>query len=149
MLLQPSWIEMLLISQKLKEICLFCILQLRFIDTVLERQPKLRRQRCIFTKERGTNTKAPNRFIQIEFVFLQWNDDLICFLCQGRTFSEQPRWTWTLPPGVIWWWASSLATAPSPHSAHLSLRPLTWWPTTRPMQLKRSLKLPLHCQGRN
>lgn len=55
----PSWIEMQLISQKLKEICLFCILQLQFIDTVLERQPKLRRQRCIFTKERGTNTKAP------------------------------------------------------------------------------------------
>lgn len=57
----PSWIEMQLISQKLKEICLFCILQLRFIDTVLERQPKLRRQRCIFTKERGTNTKAPKQ----------------------------------------------------------------------------------------
>lgn len=31
----------------------FWILQLRFIDTVVERQPKLRRQRCIFTKERG------------------------------------------------------------------------------------------------
>lgn len=31
------------------------ILQLRFIDTVVERQPKLRRQRCIFTKERGND----------------------------------------------------------------------------------------------
>ncbi|XP_065807956.1 serine/threonine-protein kinase N2-like isoform X1 [Labrus bergylta] len=29
--------------------------ELRFIDTVVERQPKLRRQRCIFTKERGKN----------------------------------------------------------------------------------------------
>lgn len=32
---------------------LFCILQLRFINSVVEQQPRLRRQRCIFTKERG------------------------------------------------------------------------------------------------
>lgn len=34
------------------------ILQLQFIDTFIERQPKLRRQRCIFTKERGTNRQC-------------------------------------------------------------------------------------------
>lgn len=38
-----------------EQILLLWILQLRFIDTVVERQPKLRRQRCIFTKERGND----------------------------------------------------------------------------------------------
>lgn len=32
---------------------LFWMLQLRFFDSFVERQPRLRRQRCIFTKERG------------------------------------------------------------------------------------------------
>lgn len=82
----PSWIEMQLISQKLKEICLFCILQLRFIDTVLERQPKLRRQRCIFTKERGTNTKAPKQICSdwICVSAVKWWFDL--FSLSGKNF---------------------------------------------------------------
>lgn len=42
--------------KKTNEMCVICVLwmsQFQFIDTVVERQPKLRRQRCIFTKERG------------------------------------------------------------------------------------------------
>lgn len=86
MLFHPSWMEMQLISQKLKEICLFYILQLRFIDTVLERQPKLRRQRCIFTKERGTNTKAPKQIYSdwICVSAVKWWFDL--FSLSGKNF---------------------------------------------------------------
>lgn len=58
-----------------KKILLFWILQLQFIDTVIERQPKLRRQRCIFTKERGTDEQPMNRrrFHLLFLYMLFWN----------------------------------------------------------------------------
>lgn len=144
-----------------KKILLFWILQLQFIDTVIERQPKLRRQRCIFTKERGTDEQPMNRrrFHLLFLYMLFWNSshtflllaDISMYLffssSQGRTFSERHRWTWIFPHGVIWWWASCLATAPSARSAHPSLRAPTSWPTTPHVQLRRSLKPPLHCQS--
>uniref|UniRef100_A0A3P8N897 Protein kinase N3 n=1 Tax=Astatotilapia calliptera TaxID=8154 RepID=A0A3P8N897_ASTCA len=75
---------MQLISQKLKEICLICILQLRFIDTVLERQPKLRRQRCIFTKERGKNFL---RAAQMNMNFATWGHLMMSILPRYSSFT--------------------------------------------------------------
>lgn len=72
-----------------KQILLLWILQLRFIDTVVERQPKLRRQRCIFTKERGKD----KLFVVSVFVFLAH------LSCQFLTYSL----TW-LP---VWFSSSS------------------------------------------
>lgn len=49
------------------------ISQLQFIDTFIERQPKLRRQRCIFTKERGTHRQPAGLrdFLVYVFLFVQ------------------------------------------------------------------------------
>ncbi|XP_054628353.1 serine/threonine-protein kinase N2-like isoform X2 [Dunckerocampus dactyliophorus] len=46
-----------------------CHFKFRFIDVVVEHQPKLRRQRCIFTKERG---KKFVRAAQLNMNFATW-----------------------------------------------------------------------------
>ncbi|TMS03203.1 Serine/threonine-protein kinase N2 [Larimichthys crocea] len=67
-----------------KKILLFWILQLQFIDTVIERQPKLRRQRCIFTKERGKNFL---RAAQMNMNFSTWGHLMMSILPRYSSFS--------------------------------------------------------------
>lgn len=68
-----------------KQILTFWTLQLRFIETVVERQPKLRRQRCIFTKERGTD-KQPKR--SVLYSINLWANLFMCdiFSSSGKNF---------------------------------------------------------------
>ncbi|XP_054466100.1 serine/threonine-protein kinase N2-like [Anoplopoma fimbria] len=58
--------------------------QLKFIDTVVERQPKLRRQRCIFTKERGKNFL---RAAQMNMNFSTWGHLMMSVLPRYSSFS--------------------------------------------------------------
>ncbi|XP_014185289.1 serine/threonine-protein kinase N2 isoform X3 [Haplochromis burtoni] len=58
--------------------------RLRFIDTVLERQPKLRRQRCIFTKERGKNFL---RAAQMNMNFATWGHLMMSILPRYSSFT--------------------------------------------------------------
>uniref|UniRef100_A0A3B4FHC3 Protein kinase domain-containing protein n=1 Tax=Pundamilia nyererei TaxID=303518 RepID=A0A3B4FHC3_9CICH len=58
--------------------------KLRFIDTVLERQPKLRRQRCIFTKERGKNFL---RAAQMNMNFATWGHLMMSILPRYSSFT--------------------------------------------------------------
>lgn len=68
-----------------KQILTFGILQIRFIETVVERQPKLRRQRCIFTKERGTD-KQPKRSIPYSFNLWANFFYVLLFSSSGKNF---------------------------------------------------------------
>uniref|UniRef100_A0A087Y6G2 protein kinase C n=3 Tax=Poecilia TaxID=8080 RepID=A0A087Y6G2_POEFO len=56
----------------------------RFIDTVVERQPKLRRQRCIFTKERGKNFL---RAAQMNMNFATWGHLMMSILPHYSSFA--------------------------------------------------------------
>uniref|UniRef100_A0A3Q1I6H4 Protein kinase N3 n=1 Tax=Anabas testudineus TaxID=64144 RepID=A0A3Q1I6H4_ANATE len=58
--------------------------KLRFIDTFIERQPKLRRQRCIFTKERGKNFL---RAAQMNMNFATWGHLMMSILPRYSSFS--------------------------------------------------------------
>ncbi|XP_051277722.1 serine/threonine-protein kinase N2-like [Dicentrarchus labrax] len=58
--------------------------KLRFIDTVVERQPKLRRQRCIFTKERGKNFL---RAAQMNMNFATWGHLMMNILPRYSSFT--------------------------------------------------------------
>ncbi|TKS78128.1 Serine/threonine-protein kinase N2 [Collichthys lucidus] len=58
--------------------------KLQFIDTVIERQPKLRRQRCIFTKERGKNFL---RAAQMNMNFSTWGHLMMSILPRYSSFS--------------------------------------------------------------
>ncbi|XP_016898545.1 serine/threonine-protein kinase N2-like isoform X2 [Cynoglossus semilaevis] len=58
--------------------------KLQFIDAVVERQPKLRRQRCIFTKERGKNFL---RAAQMNMNFSTWGHLMMNILPRYTTFS--------------------------------------------------------------
>ncbi|KAM7018756.1 serine/threonine-protein kinase N2-like [Tautogolabrus adspersus] len=58
--------------------------ELRFIDTVVERQPKLRRQRCIFTKERGKNFL---RAAQMNMNFATWGHLMMNILPRYSSFT--------------------------------------------------------------
>ncbi|XP_051806523.1 serine/threonine-protein kinase N2-like [Acanthochromis polyacanthus] len=58
--------------------------KLRFLDTVVERQPKLRRQRCIFTKERGKNFL---RAAQMNMNFATWGHLMMSILPRYSSFS--------------------------------------------------------------
>uniref|UniRef100_A0A4W6CQD3 Protein kinase N3 n=1 Tax=Lates calcarifer TaxID=8187 RepID=A0A4W6CQD3_LATCA len=58
--------------------------KLRFIDTVVERQPKLRRQRCIFTKERGKNFL---RAAQMNMNFATWGHLMMSILPRYSSFT--------------------------------------------------------------
>ncbi|XP_031161899.1 serine/threonine-protein kinase N2-like [Sander lucioperca] len=68
--------------------------KLQFIDTVVERQPKLRRQRCIFTKERGKNFL---RAAQMNMNFATWGHLMMSILPRYSSFTT---------------FSSSLSTAP-------------------------------------
>uniref|UniRef100_A0A672J5S2 Protein kinase N3 n=1 Tax=Salarias fasciatus TaxID=181472 RepID=A0A672J5S2_SALFA len=59
-------------------------LQLRFIDTVIERQPRLRRQRCIFTKERGKNFL---RAAQMNMNLATWGHLMMSIVPRYSSFS--------------------------------------------------------------
>ncbi|XP_059193544.1 serine/threonine-protein kinase N2-like [Centropristis striata] len=58
--------------------------KLQFIDTVVERQPKLRRQRCIFTKERGKNFL---RAAQMNMNFATWGHLMMSILPRYSSFT--------------------------------------------------------------
>ncbi|XP_044051156.1 serine/threonine-protein kinase N2-like isoform X2 [Siniperca chuatsi] len=58
--------------------------KLRFIDAVIERQPKLRRQRCIFTKERGKNFL---RAAQMNMNFATWGHLMMSILPRYSSFT--------------------------------------------------------------
>ncbi|TNN52426.1 Serine/threonine-protein kinase N2 [Liparis tanakae] len=58
--------------------------QLQFIDTVVERQPRLRRQRCIFTKERGKNFL---RAAQMNMNFSTWGHLMMSVLPRYSNFT--------------------------------------------------------------
>ncbi|XP_037535939.1 serine/threonine-protein kinase N2-like [Nematolebias whitei] len=59
-------------------------IKLRFVDTVVERQPKLRRQRCIFTKERGKNFL---RAAQMNMNFATWGHLMMSILPRYSSFT--------------------------------------------------------------
>ncbi|XP_068594968.1 serine/threonine-protein kinase N2-like [Brachionichthys hirsutus] len=56
----------------------------QFIDSVVERQPKLRRQRCIFTKERGKNFL---RAAQMNMNFATWGHLMMSILPRYSSFT--------------------------------------------------------------
>ncbi|KAM9360896.1 serine/threonine-protein kinase N2-like [Symphorus nematophorus] len=58
--------------------------KLQFIDTIVERQPKLRRQRCIFTKERGKNFL---RAAQMNMNFATWGHLMMSILPRYSSFT--------------------------------------------------------------
>ncbi|KAF7660009.1 hypothetical protein LDENG_00290220 [Lucifuga dentata] len=58
--------------------------KISFIDTVVERQPKLRRQRCIFTKERGKNFL---RAAQMNMNFATWGHLMMSILPRYSSFT--------------------------------------------------------------
>lgn len=121
-------------------------LQITFVNPVIERQPKLRRQRCIFTKEKGTvcNLSAVTDQIDLLMLLLMISvDGCSCPSTQGRTSFVLPRWTWTLPHGVIWWWVSCLNV---PLPLWVRLLPLMVWSTPHLLPI-RPLGQPPYCQG--
>uniref|UniRef100_A0A7N9ARK3 protein kinase C n=1 Tax=Mastacembelus armatus TaxID=205130 RepID=A0A7N9ARK3_9TELE len=58
--------------------------KLQFVDTVIERLPKLRRQRCIFTKERGKNFL---RAAQMNMNFATWGHLMMSILPRYSSFT--------------------------------------------------------------
>ncbi|XP_071368622.1 serine/threonine-protein kinase N2-like, partial [Centroberyx affinis] len=70
--------------------------KINFIDTVVERQPKLRRQRCIFTKEKGKNFL---RAAQMNMNFSTWGHLMMSVLPHYSSFTS---------------FSSSLSTPPDP-----------------------------------
>ncbi|XP_062310609.1 serine/threonine-protein kinase N2-like isoform X1 [Osmerus eperlanus] len=58
--------------------------EITFINTIIERQPKLRRQRCIFTKEKGKNLL---RAAQMNMNFATWGHLMMSVLPQCRSFT--------------------------------------------------------------
>ncbi|XP_031726418.1 serine/threonine-protein kinase N2-like isoform X2 [Anarrhichthys ocellatus] len=58
--------------------------ELQFINTDVERQPKLRRQRCIFTKERGKNFL---RAAQMNMNFATWGHLMMSVLPRYSSFT--------------------------------------------------------------
>ncbi|XP_053726673.1 serine/threonine-protein kinase N2-like isoform X1 [Synchiropus splendidus] len=58
--------------------------EVRFMDAVVERQPRLRRQRCIFTKERGKNFL---RAAQMNMNFVTWGHLMMSILPRYSSFT--------------------------------------------------------------
>ncbi|KAM3611008.1 uncharacterized protein V6R79_012224 [Siganus canaliculatus] len=58
--------------------------EFQFLDTFVERQPKLRRQRCIFTKERGKNFL---RAAQMNMNFATWGHLMMSILPRYSSFT--------------------------------------------------------------
>uniref|UniRef100_A0A8D3E2E4 protein kinase C n=1 Tax=Scophthalmus maximus TaxID=52904 RepID=A0A8D3E2E4_SCOMX len=76
--------------------------RLRFIDAVVERQSKLRRQRCIFTKERGADQRPFSNFLraaQMNMNFATWGHLMTSVLPRYGSFTT---------------FGSSLCTTPDP-----------------------------------
>ncbi|XP_033973506.1 serine/threonine-protein kinase N2-like [Trematomus bernacchii] len=71
--------------------------KLQFIDTVVERQPKLRRQRCIFTKERGKNFL---RAAQMNMNFATWGHLMMNILPRYSSFTTFSSSFYT-PPDLV------------------------------------------------
>ncbi|KAG7219198.1 hypothetical protein INR49_019258 [Caranx melampygus] len=89
--------------------------QLRFIDTVVERQPKLRRQRCIFTKERGKNFL---RAAQMNMNFATWGHLMMSILPRYSSFTT---------------FSSTLCTTPEPRPPENEAPPTTALPGEAPV----------------
>uniref|UniRef100_A0A671X7G0 protein kinase C n=1 Tax=Sparus aurata TaxID=8175 RepID=A0A671X7G0_SPAAU len=83
--------------------------KLRFIETVVERQPKLRRQRCIFTKERGKNFL---RAAQMNMNFATWGHLMMSILPRYSSFTTFSS-TLSMNPDLV---ANN-----TPHSASLMM----------------------------
>uniref|UniRef100_A0A8C6NMG7 Protein kinase N3 n=1 Tax=Nothobranchius furzeri TaxID=105023 RepID=A0A8C6NMG7_NOTFU len=60
------------------------LLYIKFINSVVERQPKLKRQRCIFTKERGKNFL---RAAQMNMNFATWGHLIMSILPRYSSFT--------------------------------------------------------------
>ncbi|XP_040010616.1 serine/threonine-protein kinase N2-like [Xiphias gladius] len=58
--------------------------ELRFVEAVVDRQPRLRRQRCIFTKERGKNFL---RAAQMNMNFATWGHLMMSVLPRYSSFT--------------------------------------------------------------
>ncbi|XP_028269225.1 serine/threonine-protein kinase N2-like isoform X2 [Parambassis ranga] len=87
--------------------------KLRFIDTVVERQPKLRRQRCIFTKERGKNFL---RAAQMNMNFATWGHLMMSILPRYSSFTTFSSSLSTTPDLV-----ANSAAHPAKKEPHTSL----------------------------
>uniref|UniRef100_H2MTX7 Protein kinase domain-containing protein n=1 Tax=Oryzias latipes TaxID=8090 RepID=H2MTX7_ORYLA len=70
-----------------------------FVDTVVERQPKLRRQRCLFTKERGKNFL---RAAQMNMNLATWGHLMMSILPRYTSFNT---------------FSSQLSTSPDPEGS--------------------------------
>ncbi|KAI3372115.1 hypothetical protein L3Q82_006963 [Scortum barcoo] len=90
--------------------------ELRFVDAVVERQPKLRRQRCIFTKERGKNFL---RAAQMNMNFATWGHLMMSILPRYSSFTT---------------FSSTLSTTPDLVANNAPPRPAEKEPqTTKPL----------------
>ncbi|XP_020562014.1 serine/threonine-protein kinase N2 isoform X2 [Oryzias latipes] len=74
-------------------------IKLQFVDTVVERQPKLRRQRCLFTKERGKNFL---RAAQMNMNLATWGHLMMSILPRYTSFNT---------------FSSQLSTSPDPEGS--------------------------------
>uniref|UniRef100_G3PPJ4 Protein kinase N3 n=1 Tax=Gasterosteus aculeatus aculeatus TaxID=481459 RepID=G3PPJ4_GASAC len=96
--------------------------ELRFVDAVVERQPKLRRQRCIFTKEKGKNFL---RAAQMNMNFATWGHLMMSVLPRYGSFTT---------------FSSSLYATPDPSADH-EQRPAEAEPErTAPVQRSETLE---------
>uniref|UniRef100_A0AAQ4RTC6 Protein kinase N3 n=1 Tax=Gasterosteus aculeatus aculeatus TaxID=481459 RepID=A0AAQ4RTC6_GASAC len=99
--------------------------ELRFVDAVVERQPKLRRQRCIFTKEKGKNFL---RAAQMNMNFATWGHLMMSVLPRYGSFTT---------------FSSSLYATPDPSADH-EQRPAEAEPErTAPVQRSETLPFAL------
>ncbi|KAM3868401.1 serine/threonine-protein kinase N2-like [Diretmus argenteus] len=71
--------------------------KITFINTVIERQPKLRRQRCIFTKERGKNFL---RAAQMNMNFATWGHLMMRVLPHYSSFTTFSS-SLSTPPDLV------------------------------------------------
>uniref|UniRef100_A0AAQ4QAP6 Protein kinase N3 n=1 Tax=Gasterosteus aculeatus aculeatus TaxID=481459 RepID=A0AAQ4QAP6_GASAC len=100
--------------------------ELRFVDAVVERQPKLRRQRCIFTKEKGKNFL---RAAQMNMNFATWGHLMMSVLPRYGSFTT---------------FSSSLYATPDPSADH-EQRPAEaerTTPSTSPQRAKHRQRPP-------
>uniref|UniRef100_A0A7N8X8X3 protein kinase C n=1 Tax=Mastacembelus armatus TaxID=205130 RepID=A0A7N8X8X3_9TELE len=110
--------------------------KLQFVDTVIERLPKLRRQRCIFTKERGKNFL---RAAQMNMNFATWGHLMMSILPRYSSFTTFSSPLSTTPDLVATNTPRPSETEPQTHMQLHPLPPaLTRATTLPPSSLKNS-----------
>ncbi|XP_026178368.1 serine/threonine-protein kinase N2-like isoform X3 [Mastacembelus armatus] len=95
--------------------------KLQFVDTVIERLPKLRRQRCIFTKERGKNFL---RAAQMNMNFATWGHLMMSILPRYSSFTTFSSPLSTTPDLVATNTPRPSETEPQTHSQLPSAAPV-------------------------